>query len=426
MTTSTVTRTDFLKTLSGGQLDLGNLSDPMKAALADANVSTADLAKLADASGRVSASRLFGFIDGFDRNGSSTSFAATADDGTGTPAPTTSGKLYDALKAEVSANRAVANGGVKSFSAHARGHGVLDTNHLSAKLQAELDSGRSGVTRADLQAIAGSDGQIKGKEWDALHALADRADGASDGIASSKLKNADGSVSDSNAAGLLQAIDAEVAANRALPRYAQPGTKAAPAQSRLTTADARVVPAADRKPEVDLGVSGVNQFSLYPDDPEKGGKACYEAAVKQCTDYNRTTHGKAAPKLNGNDQAIQVAYAEEKSGRVAVDPTQAKIAREYIDRALDAGHPVLVGVSYSDDSYNHDKMTDHFVSIDKRGYDDAGRLFYEFKDPGAGGRSGRFYVDDATGKLFREGDRKTGYVESADYELTQVRTYQGL
>ncbi len=136
--------------------------------------------------------------------------------------------------------------------------------------------------------------------------------------------------------------------------------------------------------------------------------------------------GKSAPKLNGPDQAIQIAHAEDEEGRLAVDPTQAQIGRAYIDKVLDQGHPALVGVSYSDEAYNRDKMTDHFVTIYRRGYDESGRLFYEFKDPGAGGRTGRLYVDQATGKLFEEGDLKAGYVENSDYEVTQVRTYKGI
>jgi hypothetical protein len=80
-------------------------------------------------------------------------------------------------------------------------------------------------------------------------------------------------------------------------------------------------------------------------------------------------------------------------------------------------------VSYSDQAYNIDKLTDHFVTIDKRGYDSQNRLYYEYKDPGHGGRVGRLYVDEDTGKLFKQGDHKGPYVHNADFEVTQVRTY---
>jgi hypothetical protein len=36
---------------------------------------------------------------------------------------------------------------------------------------------------------------------------------------------------------------------------------------------------------------------------------------------------------------------------------------------------------------------------------------------------GRLYVDEDTGKLFKQGDHKGPYVHNADFEVTQVRTY---
>lgn len=423
---TTVTKAGLLKEMAGGFVDTRNLGDPLKKALADAGVDASALAKLADKQGRVSPDKLFAFIDKFDANGNGGSFLAETSDASGAKVTTKAGALYEALKSEVDANRTVAKAGsdAAQFAKLAAGHGVLDVNHLGAAVTKALGGA---VTRAELAAIAGSDGQIKGtKEFAALHALLDKADGRADGIASGKLKRADGTVGDSASAALLQAVQDDVAANRKQPQYAQPGTVGAVTQARLTLDEnAMTVPAKDQKP-VDLKMKGVDQFSLYPGDRNKGGKACFEAAVKACTDYNTRLHGKDAPQLNGSDAAIQVAYAEDTSGRVAIDPTQGRIAREYIDKVLDAGHPAVAGVSYSDESYNADKMTDHFVTIDKRGYDGEGRLYYEFKDPGAGGRVGRLYVDADTGKLFKQGDHRGPYVQNADYELTQVRTYKGI
>gem|GEM_PF-1955179 len=422
---SPVTRSDLLKEMKGGFIDVNNLSAPLQQALADAGSSPAALAKLADKHGFVAPEKLFAFIDGFDRNGKGSSFDVATPDAAGSPMPTTAGKLYEALKQEVAANREVARGGLdaKAFTALADKHGVLDLNHLGANVTKALGGA---VSRADLEAIAGADGQIKGRrEFGQLHALLDRADGSADGIASARHKGADGRVGDSAGAGALRAIRDDITANFALAQYAAPG-KAAALQAPLTVAaDAMKVDPKDQKP-VDLKMKGVDQFSLYPGDAEKGGKACFEAAVKACTDHNRKQHGDVAPKLDGPDQAIQIAYAEDAEGRVAIDPTQARLGREYIDKVLDAGYPAVIGVSYADESYNADRMTDHFVTIDKRGYDDQNRLYYEFKDPGAGGRVGRLYVDEDTGKLFKEGDHKGHYVQNADYEVTQVRTYQGV
>ena len=121
-----------------------------------------------------------------------------------------------------------------------------------------------------------------------------------DGIASGKVKRADGTVGDSASAAALRAIQDDVAANRKLLQYAQPGTSAASTQARLTLdTNALTVAPAEQKP-VDLKMKGVDQFSLYPDDHDKGGKACFEAAVKACTDYNTKQHGKEAPPLNGS------------------------------------------------------------------------------------------------------------------------------
>ncbi len=389
-------------------------------------IDPSELTKIADKQGRVSPEKLFKFIDKYDSNGKPGSFQAYTTDAAGTQTPTKAGTLYQALNKEVAANREVASAGLdaKAFGKLADGHGVLDMNFLVADVKKAFGAA---VSEADLKAIAGADGQIKGsKEFTALHGLLDKADGRTDGIASGKLMKADGSVGASPSAAMLDAIQKDVAANRTLPQYAQPGVAKAAVQAPLTiAANAMKVDVADQKP-VELKMKGVDQFSLYPGDRDKGGKACFEAAVKACTEHNTKSYGVAAPKLGGPDDAIQVAYAEDTNGRVEIDQTQAGIARAYIDKVLDMGYPVVVGASYDDNAYNADKMTDHFVTIDKRGYDADGRVYYEFKDPGDGGRVGKLYVDDASGKLFKEGDHRGPYVKSADYEVTQVRTYKGI
>jgi hypothetical protein len=226
---------------------------------------------------------------------------------------------------------------------------------------------------------------------------------------------------------LYHAIRDEVEANREVARYQRTGYARAARQGGLTVAsNALVVPEADRAKAVELDVEGINQFDLFPNDPVKGGKACYAAAVRQTTLHNGKKFGNKAPRLNGPSEAIQIGMREDSSGRLEVDAVRARLGREYIDRCLDRGYPILLGVSYADHAYNHDRLTDHFVTVYSRGYDAQGRLYYDFKDPGDGGRSGRFYVDAKTGKLFKEGDHKTGYVRSADYEVSHIRTYAGV
>ncbi len=300
-------------------------------------------------------------------------------------------------------------------------YGVIDFNHLSPELTTALEG--AGVSLGELRKHAGTDGQMKGTEFEKLFRFLIRFNPKPIGF---KLDL--GTAEEPSTAGVLnEEFKQEVARNLPLPQYTKPGTKPAALQPQLTIAtNALVVPAEDRKPKVSMSVTGLDQFKYAEEEGLDGNTACFRAAQAQTNRYNTNTHGAKAPALNGWDQAIQMAYAEDENGRLAVNATQAELGREYIDKCLDAGYPVLVGASYADYSYNHDKMTDHFVTIYLRDYDSAGQLFYGFKDPGDGGRNGRFYVDKDTGKLFKEGDQKTTYVRSADYEVSHVRTYKGL
>ncbi len=428
--TSPISRSSFIRDLGGAPIDVTNMPAPLVKALAAQGIAPTDLAAVAGKDGKISGSyelnKLFDFVDSFDKNGSGNSFAAQGDGGV----PTKSGAVHDALKAEIATARAVANAS-QSHAAFATGlgvgttkHPVIDTHNMSKGLTDAFKA--AGI---DPRTAAGVDGRIDSKaDWQRLHGLLDAADGSADGKATSKTRDAAGGVVDSPIAGLRSAIDGEVKSNAAKPEYMKPGSKPAPEQTPLdVSTDALKVAPGDQKPPVALNVPYKFQFDLYPGDDVKGGKACFEAATLQANTHNQSKF-KAAdrPKLAGGDEAIQVAYAEDADGRVAVDPNQAKVARAYIDEQLDKGRPLLVGVSYADDSYNADKMTDHFVTISGRGYDADGRLYYTYKDPGAGAayQDGRFYVDQATGKLFKQGDQKGNYVQHSDYELTQVRTYR--
>lgn len=428
--TSSISRSTFLRDLSGAPIDVTNMPKPLAKALEAQGIAPADLAGIAGADGKISGSRelnkLFDFVDGFDKNGNGNSF--TAQDASAVP--TKSGAVHDALKAEMQAARAVANASqaqpafATSLGVGTTKHPVIDTHNMSKGLADAFKA--AGI---DPKAAAGVDGRIDSKaDWQRLHGLLDAADGTTDGKATAKARDAAGGVVDSPIGPLRAAIDGEVKANAAKPEYMKPGTKPAPEQTPLSVStDAMKVAPGDQKPTVALDVPYKFQFDLYPGDEVKGGKACFEAATLQANAHNKSKFAaKDRPQLAGGDEAIQVAYAEDADGRVAVDPNQAKIARGYIDEQLDKGRPVLVGVSYADESYNTDKMTDHFVTISGRGYDADGRLFYTYKDPGAGAayQDGKFYVNEATGKLFKEGDQKGQFVQNSDYELTQVRTYK--
>ncbi len=309
-------------------------------------------------------------------------------------------------------------------------HGVVDTNNMSNELKGALKE--AGIGEAELKRMAGPDGQIKGKEFQKLYHAVDRFDHRNPKSFQSDYQIDVGACQPkyglTKEGKLYDALKGEVDRNRLEARYARPGIREAEAQPELKVREnALTVPEGDRKPNVKLRMKGVDQYDLHPDDKAKGDKACLEAATKQCNDYNTKVRGNRAPKLNGQADSIQVAYQEDKEGRLKADPTQAKLAREYIDKCLDKKLPVVVGTSYGDNAYNRDKLTDHFVTIHGRSYDEQGRTFYEFKDPGDGGASGRLYVDKDTGKLFKERTKENPrWVSEADYEVTQVRTYKGV
>lgn len=309
------------------------------------------------------------------------------------------------------------------FAKQFTGHAVIDTNNVSADLTKKL--GELGVSVADLKKVAGPDGQIKGDEFKALFKVVDAFDAKA---GDSKLQLT-GATNELNVAGQLnQALLEEVKNNRGFSQYAKPGSAPAAAEQPALgiESNALKVDVKDRKAAVALPVVGIDQVAYGAQLKIDGQKACFQAAVAQVERYNDAAFGRNAPRLNDASQTIQMAYAEDELGALEVDPTQVKLGREYIDKALDVGAPVLVGVSYDDENFNLDKLTEHFVTIHKRGYDAEGRLFYEFKDPGAGGRTGRAYVDADSGKLFKVGDGKSEYVRSANYEFTQVRTYKGI
>ncbi|GMU58944.1 MAG: hypothetical protein AMXMBFR34_07070 [Myxococcaceae bacterium] len=201
----------------------------------------------------------------------------------------------------------------------------------------------------------------------------------------------------------------------------------------LGEADALVLTAAEQKlfRPASVPMTGVDQMSLDP-DRSKANTMCFQAAVQQL-ENSFTSRGQRVPPLDTPSQRIQVALAETTSGRIEADTSAALRARDYIDRCLESGRPALVGVStvsLAADRHN-EGITEHFVTISGRGVDDAGRAFYEFRDPGAGGATGRFYVDPDTGKLFKPGKNLAqlngrGYAKDFLYELTQVRAYRDM
>jgi hypothetical protein len=145
--------------------------------------------------------------------------------------------------------------------------------------------------------------------------------------------------------------------------------------------------------------------------------------------FRRCTEMAAAVgvRVGGPDVRIQVAVKEDTSGRVTIDPAKAREGVAYIDSQLSAGHPVCVGVSYTDASYNVDDITDHFVLITTRGNDAQRGVYYGYHDPASshdwlGGdqnTANRFYFT-AAGGLYRPAS-SAAPLGSTPYDVAMVR-----
>jgi hypothetical protein len=147
---------------------------------------------------------------------------------------------------------------------------------------------------------------------------------------------------------------------------------------------------------------------------------------------NTAVPGGSDPTWNFN-----IADSRDAFGRIEPNTTRAKEGRAYIDSQLDAGHPVMVGVTLrvSKPGENNGGNVEHYVAITGRGVDADGRAYYTFNDPaptsaakGADTREqNRFFVDKDTGLLFRPGlqlEPNKMYSVDARYEVSQVRKNQ--
>jgi hypothetical protein len=184
---------------------------------------------------------------------------------------------------------------------------------------------------------------------------------------------------------------------------------------QLTIADAQIVPKEDRKTVVDLKVPS-NPQAAHSQDCKKKSDESFADLMGWAPD---STH----------EQRFEIAVAEDHNGRIVPDAEQLAAGREALDKKLDEGQPVVIGVSHSswDENPNPNKMTDHFVLVKGRNYDDAGRLYYSAMDPGATHLDRRFYVDKQSGKLFAEGNAAADAARAPmlrPFEITTIRIYE--
>lgn len=132
--------------------------------------------------------------------------------------------------------------------------------------------------------------------------------------------------------------------------------------------------------------------------------------------------------VGGPDVRIQVAVGEDNMGRVTVDPAKVREGRAYIDAELERKRPVVVGVSYMNDDYNVDEITDHFVIITTRNTDPARGMYYAYHDPGSSSESkggdqsiaNRFLVS-SNGNLYRPVPSINAPLAGKIYDVSMVR-----
>jgi RHS repeat-associated protein len=200
----------------------------------------------------------------------------------------------------------------------------------------------------------------------------------------------------------------------------------APDQPPASLDRALIIPSGEQK-VIELKIPDLKQA--------RNSTECFAKACEMAEEGNKTLS--RPPHLLGKDKAINVAIAEDQFGGIVVDPLKARKGLNYIDRALEAGYRVVVGASYSTKGTKSNRLTEHFLTIYGRSYDEKGRVFYKFRDPGLAHPAGpkgefpsgvRLFVDSATGKMFRVPTMKGAAepIVSHEYNVTQVRTYKEL
>jgi LysM repeat protein len=132
--------------------------------------------------------------------------------------------------------------------------------------------------------------------------------------------------------------------------------------------------------------------------------------------------------VRGPGDGTQVATHRDANAHVTVNRAAAQQGIGHIDSELNAGRPVVIGVTHPGGrghNMNADGVTDHFVTVTGRGVDEQGRLYYTINDPGTrfgqdSRSTNRMYVDPSTGNLYKPGNALPG-LAGERYELTTVR-----
>lgn len=120
-----------------------------------------------------------------------------------------------------------------------------------------------------------------------------------------------------------------------------------------------------------------------------------------------------------NTSYYQTAIENSSHTQLVLNQTNFENGVKYIDKSLEAGHPVLVGVNHAlNFGYNEQtNTTDHYVIIVGKLCEN-GEVKYRFWDVGTRkGASEDYKFTLMKDKLFTDRTRKSGH----DYTVTQIR-----
>jgi hypothetical protein len=151
----------------------------------------------------------------------------------------------------------------------------------------------------------------------------------------------------------------------------------------------------------------------------------------KCKDACDAYHRRKGLTSVGDRSHVYRSTYQDESGLHLADHSLSTIVA-VIDRHLDAGRGITVGLDYKPSSPNADG-TDHFVVITGRGYDSAsGQYYYTYMDPGRSDASrgcntttNRLYVDSSSNTIHytRPNPYEGAVVECT---LTHIRPNDGI
>ena len=172
-------------------------------------------------------------------------------------------------------------------------------------------------------------------------------------------------------------------------------------------------PASKKAIDLSSKVDFVSQFNKRFGSDKEQKKACCKASKATLEDF-----GIDNPGLNTKSNVIQT--AKENSGVLEITK-DAQAGVDVIDKQLEEGNPVIVGVNHTIGNTYNEGTTDHFVVITGRDTDDDGNTFYNFYEVGTSDKS-KGTSDKNKLTLQKDGSLTgTNYAGKKKYTVSQVR-----